>query len=439
MASYVLQDNFTGSGSLGGTLPQIPDSFSSPTWSCYNTTTYAAVYFYRGSGGLTVLPPASGTHRIEMAAGSVYPASGVSVFEFSAYRGCKTGLDFGSFGDNPRIQLTAAASGTCTWEYNATSGTVTIGALSGLVVSRIEVTSTQTRFYVNGSLIYTHSSGVSYGTKLSTVFIDFPFSTLGLTAGASVMVAFGISAITESVSGSLGLVGAAVDPESYISDNGPLGLPSVLAWYSTFGIPTADSPLGAVRAFAFHDFTAQLLAFGASEYYVCDLIDGETTTRVPISSWQGTIQLNSSSYLQAVIPAAIDQADAIQALSVDAEFVIYRGARIPGGQSIEVEMARSIIEQVQLDRGPQRYTCTISGYSGAFVAPAVGYAETDRQLTGVRSISGGSSGTRVRCAIDWFLRPGQMAVADGSTFEASYINYYAQARESYMDVGERAA
>lgn len=229
------------------------------------------------------------------------------------------------------------------------------------------------------------------------------------------------------------------DFEAIVADSGPLGPVRAFAASGSFGFSSAASPLGAFNGLTFHDFTDRLITAGAIEYYVCDLIDGDTTMRVPISSWQGTLQLGSSSYLQAVIPAVLDLADAIQALSVYAEFVIYRGARIPGGQSVEVEMARSIIEQAQLDRGPQRYTCTISGYSGAFVAPAVVYAETDRQLTGVRTISSGSGGTRVRCSIDWLLRPGQTAIAEGAPFEASYINYYVQAREGYMDVGERSA
>lgn len=231
---------------------------------------------------------------------------------------------------------------------------------------------------------------------------------------------------------------SATDVEAIAAAESPLGASLVQAWTGDdrFGLSSCASPLGAVSALAFNDFTGRIDP-GAPEFWFCDLIDGASTWRVGISSWQGTLQLTSSSYLQAVIPAAEDIADTVLALSVDAEFAISRRSTLRSGAVVEVEMARSVVEQVQLDRGPRRYTCTISGYSSAFTAPAVAYSETDRTLTGIRSISSGSSGTRVRCAIDWLLQPGQMAIADGTTFEASYINYYVQARESYMDVGER--
>ena len=56
----------------------------------------------------------------------------------------------------------------------------------------------------------------------------------------------------------------------------------------------------------------------------------------------------------------------------------------------------------------------------------------------MRSVASGSSGYRVRCAIDWLLRPAQRAyLPDGASFIVSYINFYQpQGNDSYMDVGE---
>jgi hypothetical protein len=180
-----------------------------------------------------------------------------------------------------------------------------------------------------------------------------------------------------------------------------------------------------------HDFTS---ALGDSiTRFVMDLVTPDGTVRVPISSWQATLQTGSSSYVQCVIPACLAWVDAINAAT---EFVIYRRADVPGTVlAIEYEMARSATEQAQFSQGPQRYTCTLSGYPDAFAEdldPPVVY---DRTLAGVRSISSGTS-LRVRCAVDWLLRPGHRAYVGAVPFVVRFINYYAMDGDSYMDVGE---
>lgn len=190
------------------------------------------------------------------------------------------------------------------------------------------------------------------------------------------------------------------------------------------------SPLGAAAVLATHDFTGQL--GDAVTLYVMDLITPGGTVRVPISSWQATLQTGSSNYVQCVVPACLIW---VPALNSATEFVIYRKAVLPSGLAIEYEMARAPATQVQFDRGPQRYTCTLSGYSPAFAENLTPPAVYNRNLAGVRSISSGSS-MRVRCAIDWFLRPGQRAYVEDASFVVSYINYYAPSGfDAYMDVG----
>ena len=56
----------------------------------------------------------------------------------------------------------------------------------------------------------------------------------------------------------------------------------------------------------------------------------------------------------------------------------------------------------------------------------------------MRSVNSGSTGIRVRCAIDWLLRPAQRAyLPDASSFIVGYINFYQpQGNDSYMDAGE---
>jgi hypothetical protein len=212
----------------------------------------------------------------------------------------------------------------------------------------------------------------------------------------------------------------------------PLGGPAVLARLVAYvGHAAAPGPLGLPSALLYNDFTGQL--GDAVTLYVMDLITPTGSVRIPISSWQATLQTGSSNYVQCVIPAVTMWASAINSAT---EFVISRRAVLPSGMALEQEMARAPAEQARFDRGPLRHTCTLSGYSTAFAANDNPPAVYDRALTGIRSISSGESNIRVRCAVDWLLRPGHRAFVDGVPFIVGYINYYAPSGfDSYMDVG----
>lgn len=214
---------------------------------------------------------------------------------------------------------------------------------------------------------------------------------------------------------------------------GPLGSVAVLGSVTISGYTAAASPLGAIYALAYHDFTAQI--GDATTRYVMDLATPGGLVRVPISSWQATLRTGASCYVQCVVPAVAEWADSINAATA---FTIYRTASIPGGDVVEYEMARSPLEQISMARGPTNYTATLSGYSDAFAEKEDPDATYDRTLAGIRSITTGSGKTRVRCAIDWLLRPGQRAYyGDGASFVVSFINYYVPTgNDAYMDVGE---
>lgn len=218
-----------------------------------------------------------------------------------------------------------------------------------------------------------------------------------------------------------------------IASGSPLGVPATLASYSIASIAarvSAASPLGIAQSLAWHDFTAQL--GDVVTRYVMDLITPTGTVRVPISSWQATLQTGASNYVQCVVPACTPWNDAINAATV---FVVYRAAQLPDGSSIEYEMARAPSEQARFDRGPGRETCTLSGYSPAFAASENPPTTFDRELSGIRSISSGSS-YRVRSAVDWLLRPGHRALAGGAPFVVKFINYYVMNEfDAYMDAG----
>lgn len=181
------------------------------------------------------------------------------------------------------------------------------------------------------------------------------------------------------------------------------------------------------------DWSADIDPITTQEYWSLEIDDGVMDAiRIPISSWQATVQLDRSNFTQAVIPGALEWVDAVNDRK-DGEIIIYRGVRHQGGNVQEVELARAPLEQVQLDQGPINTTMTLRGYS----QPQSPQNALTRDLQNVRSQSTSASGVRFRCDIDWLLRPGHTAQARGTTFEVAYINYYVTRGQAYMDVGER--
>lgn len=217
-------------------------------------------------------------------------------------------------------------------------------------------------------------------------------------------------------------------PQAITFAPSPLGAVSALGRRPVAGDAAAPSPLAACAALATHDFTAQLAE--SDSRYAMDLVTPEGAVRTPISSWQATIQSGSANYVQCVVPACAPFVDALNAAT---EFIIYRGGRLLDGRVIEYEMARAPASP-QFDRGTTNYTCTLSGYANAWAGSGGG----TRTLTGLRSISGGAGGTRVRSAIDWLLRPGDVAIAEGQSFTVEYLNYYVTGDgDAYADIGGR--
>jgi hypothetical protein len=224
-------------------------------------------------------------------------------------------------------------------------------------------------------------------------------------------------------------------PDARISLPGAEGVVSAMvAPYEQVSVSLLG-PEGRIRGLALNDWTAAV-STDTQTYYACDLVaDGYPTLRVPISSWQATLQEGRSSYLQIVIPAATVYIDAIRDMSISGgEMLVYRGARFPFSPDQELLMARAPMQTVRFDIGPTNSTCTIQGYTRDFGGQSIGA----RTLRNLRSISIGS-GYRVRADIDWWLRPGDTAQSGDFDFVAAYINYYVNVQDQYMDVGERAA
>ena len=175
-------------------------------------------------------------------------------------------------------------------------------------------------------------------------------------------------------------------------------------------------------------------------YYTAELRSGGNVLRLPISSWQATLQTDRLSYLQCVVPAAEHYIDDIAGMGLGSTLTVIRGALLPDGETTELDMATVPLQQMPYQRGPQRSTVTLSGYGNIEFdvvdaeAPPEGSVRT---LTGVQTISVDQGGNRARAEIDWLLRPGMIAVADSSAFQVAYINYYANSNQEFMDFGSR--
>jgi hypothetical protein len=219
---------------------------------------------------------------------------------------------------------------------------------------------------------------------------------------------------------------------AYVACPGPLGAPSTLGVVSIDCRASAPSPLGAARAEVFHDFSAAVE--GRPLVYVVDLETTGGRVRVPISSWQATLQTEQSNYLQVVIPACEPYLAAINAAT---RVRVFRRCVLRDGTAFEYQMATVPLQTVTTARGPNNYTATLSGYSAGSVLVSSPPSATARTLQDVRTIFTSPSGLRVRCAIDWLLRPAQIAFVGTSPFVVAFINYYVSDGDQYMDVGER--
>ena len=194
------------------------------------------------------------------------------------------------------------------------------------------------------------------------------------------------------------------------------------------------SALGSASVTAWHDFTGAV-SETSTLAYEADFITPGGTVRIPVSSWQATLDTDGAGYVQCVVSACLEWIDT---LVVSTEFVIYRRATLTNGGSIEYEMARAPVGQRSYAQGPRNYSATISGYTDALTPNASPPATFDRTLTGVRTVFDGDGGMRVTADIDWLLRPGMRAYYGSTEILVDYINFYVPGNDQYMIVGERA-
>ena len=472
----IIQDKFDGAaGSIVSRSPDLGGAWGTITPYGYpldltgsggvKTHDYVAPYSDSESGVMngTLLPYADSWAELDFNATST-SGTYFDLYLKSQYApppGIGWGIDGNAFiagrltlsGSTSYYSFRDTGSGT-----NAVSS-ANLGSVTGAHTLRLEVIGTAAKLYLDGVLKLTATTTAGVAAAGYAGFLLRPWGTItvgefraGTVADWSppLVSSYSSAASPLSAPSVLALYGqtlfaraeaasplaapqalAAVITAAWASAPGMLGVPAAVAQHSISARMAVSSMLGTAALVVRHDFTGQL--GDSTSLYVMDLVAPEGTVRVPISSWQATLQTGSSNYVQCVIPACADWTDQINAST---EFVIYRLALLASGLAIEYEMARAPSEQVVFNRGPLHQTCTLSGYSTAFASSVDPDAVFNRTLSGIRSVASGQ-GLRVRCAVDWLLRPGQRAYVDGVPFVVSYINYYAPSGfDSYMDVGE---
>lgn len=313
---------------------------------------------------------------------------------------------------------------------------------------RLTYDGTDWRLQINDEVVRTYNDpGRVFSDNVVTLFGNAPSNSAPFSGWASeIRVTAGVARVAEPMPD--GPFPTQGPPVIY---NGPLQDPRLLAWSQNarisagalLGEPAVrvqqqgalvavPSPLQVPVVWGFSDFAP---AVGGQQLRYVMRITGDPYLEVPISSWQATLQIDRQTYLQCVVPAVTKYASDIAARRGLSDFVIYRVTRL-SGLALESEMARAPLSSISTSRGPYRHTTVLSGYSQAF-SGAPGRPVTP--LQDISSISeSGSGAIRVRCGIDWFLRPGQQCTTGDLTFEVAYINYYSTSEgQSYMDVGTR--
>lgn len=204
--------------------------------------------------------------------------------------------------------------------------------------------------------------------------------------------------------------------------------------YGQFGEINAALSFAA-KATGFQDWLSRIDPVQVQELYLLTITgdaDGLDDLVVKISNWQATNQAGArSSYVQAVIPAASDVLEGIEARQ-NGDLVISKGYKFSDGTTKASEILRSNFDNFRYDRGARRFTVTVSGFLRGKVEQSA-----TRKLTGIRSINVTNGKRRTRCDIDMFLQPGMTVEALDETFKADYINYYVAENDKFCEVSER--
>lgn len=215
----------------------------------------------------------------------------------------------------------------------------------------------------------------------------------------------------------------------------PLGSPALFAAAGAF--VAVPSPLGAPSLAAAVDFHDQIE--GMPVYAFVDLVmEDDSLVRIPVGSWNATIQLDDKCYMRCSVPAPTSQQ--IDDIGAAVEFIVtIQTFTRAGGNAVTKEIGRAPVQTVQSDQGGTNHSLQISGYFDAYPALAEQVEAFYRPQRGVRLVSTQPNTVRVRASYDWIVVPGNVATfSDGAgQLEVAYINWYGQDGDRYIDIGSR--
>jgi hypothetical protein len=117
------------------------------------------------------------------------------------------------------------------------------------------------------------------------------------------------------------------------------------------------------------------------------------------------------------------------------DLLLYRGVRFaPDNEQLDL-LTQAPLTGIRADRGGQRFSVTLDGRAAE--DPVEGRT---RILSGIRYRALTAGRRRVRCAVDTYLRPGDVAdLGAGETLVAGEITITVTATDAVMEVAEAGA
>ena len=209
--------------------------------------------------------------------------------------------------------------------------------------------------------------------------------------------------------------------------------PSLTAKRVTKANAWLPSPAGTPSLLGWIDWPDAINQNLDRQFYICELRKtGLDSVRVPMIYLQATLNSRRSNFLSVVLPSD-DSFIPLITERLGGTFAVIRGVLKSGGTVREVEMFEAPISLPGRSIGPTSSSIPLSGYTPAYV-PTGALAGITRRLQHIRTITTGVE-TRIRCAVDWWLKPGMIADTGTFTFEVGYINYYVTDNDAYCDIG----
>jgi len=155
--------------------------------------------------------------------------------------------------------------------------------------------------------------------------------------------------------------------------------------------------------------------------------------QTPMTRWQGTLNSDGVKFVQATFRT--DDGSTFGRLQSATYIEIYKLARIGSDEVRELLFAMPI-DTVQTYDSSVGYTVILRGTDTDAVFEET-LSTKPIQLRNVRRVTRSNASIAARCEINFASAPNYYYTANGNTFQASYVNFYANDRDAYMDIGRR--